>query len=181
MRKLLLITAALSIPVVAHAEEPFKARAVIHYTAAQNYDVGDVDGHQLLMGKASGIASFPDGSMGTTTLTTYADYTKGSGSIPLLYTSFTTSDGSTIWWRGTGSTVTTGDRSEFKGVVTVISGTGKFAGAKGDGAFQGARLQAQLTSSAELYNSQPEIADLGLLAPVKDAGGARLTRRRRTQ
>jgi hypothetical protein len=100
----------------------------------------------------SGIASFPDGAVGTASLITALDYVKGSGTILLVYDSLTFSDGSTLRIKGTGSTVvTSGGKSEFRGTLAVVSGSGRFAGAKGDGTFAGARLQS-LGTGAELYN-----------------------------
>jgi hypothetical protein len=151
MKSILFVTAALLIPATTHADETLKVRTSLHYVKAEAYSVGDMDGHAMLIGYATGIASFTDGSVGTTTLTTYGDYIKGSGAIPLLNSSITTSDGSTVWFKASGETVNKGARSEYQGPIVVISGTGKFAGAKGEGTFSGARLQP-FSSGAELYS-----------------------------
>jgi hypothetical protein len=66
---------------IARADEVLKYRVFLHITAVQTQDVGDVDGHVLYVGRASGLASFSDGSVGTASLTFTADYVKGAGTF----------------------------------------------------------------------------------------------------
>jgi hypothetical protein len=49
----------------ARADETLKFRQITHATSAQTQDVGDVDGHTWTVYRFSGIASFPDGTVGT--------------------------------------------------------------------------------------------------------------------
>jgi hypothetical protein len=46
------------------------------------------------LARFSGLASFPDGSVGTTYFTTVTYYVKGSGEIMRVYYNITTDDGS---------------------------------------------------------------------------------------
>jgi hypothetical protein len=50
----------------ARADETLTFRATVHATSVQSQDVGDVDGHLMSIGRFSGLASFPDGAVGTT-------------------------------------------------------------------------------------------------------------------
>jgi hypothetical protein len=115
----------------AHAED-LEFRAVVHVTSAQSQDVGDVDGHVLSLVRASGIASFQDGSTATTYLIAQTDYTKGSGANT-SYNNLTFDDGSVLWYTTAGTATVDGSRTIFKGMITVIGGKGRFVGAKGEG------------------------------------------------
>ena len=122
----------------AHAED-LEFRAVVHVTSAQSQDVGDVDGHVLSLVRASGIASFQDGSTATTYLVAQTDYTKGTGTNT-GYINLTFDDGSVLWYTTAGTATVDGNRTIFRGTITVIGGKGRFAGAKGEGGYNGARL-----------------------------------------
>jgi hypothetical protein len=63
----------------------------------------------------------------------------------------TAARGSMLWYKTNGTTTVDGTTSLFKGTVTVLGGTGKFEGAKGDGTVTGARL-VPLAAGADLYN-----------------------------
>jgi hypothetical protein len=108
----------------------------------QTQDVGDVEGHQLGFARLSGLISLPDGSVGTTFWTTGFDYIKGAGPFT-SYGKLTLADGSSLWWKAAGPSVP-GDNNATATYpntpLTVLSGTGRFAGAKGDGTATGARL-----------------------------------------
>jgi hypothetical protein len=121
----------------AHAED-LEFRAVVHVTSAQSQDVGDVEGHVLSLVRASGIASFQDGSTATTFLIAQTDYTRGSGTNT-SYNNLTFDDGSVLWYKTEGTAIVDGNRTIFKGMITVIGGKGRFAGAKGEGGYNGAR------------------------------------------
>jgi hypothetical protein len=118
--------------------EDLEFRAVLHVTSAQSQDVGDVDGHVLSLVRASGIASFQDGSTATTYLIAQADTTKGAGTN-MSYSNLSFDDGSVLWYRTEGTATVDGNRTIYKGMITVIGGKGRFAGAKGEGGFAGAR------------------------------------------
>jgi hypothetical protein len=122
----------------AHAED-LEFRAVMHVTSAQPQDVGDVDGHVLGLVRASGIASFQDGSTATAFFIAQTDYTKGAGTNA-TYNNLTFDDGSVLWYKTAGTATVDGNRTIFKGMITVIGGKGRFAGAKGEGGYNGARL-----------------------------------------
>jgi len=134
----------------AWADETLKYRLFTHATNVQTIDVGDVDGHLLGVNRQSGIASFPDGSVGTAYFTALTDYVKGSGTALATYINVTFEDGSVLWTKGTNTTVAEGNKSFFKGTLTIIGGKGRYAGATGDGTFTGARL-APLATGADLY------------------------------
>jgi hypothetical protein len=142
--------AALCVANTAKADETLKFRAVLHANAVQTQEVGDVDGHTMSVGRYSGLALFPDGSVGTANFTFTTDYIKGAGTF-LTYYNVTLKDGSTIWYKGTGPARLEGTTTVFpEAPVTILRGTGRFEGAKGDGTGAGARL-TPLATGAELY------------------------------
>jgi hypothetical protein len=135
----------------ARADETLKYRSFTHATNVQTIDVGDVDGHLLGVNHQSGIASFPDGSVATTYFTAVTDYTKGSGPVLVTYNNVTFEDGSVLWLKSVATAVADGTKTNItKGTLTVVGGKGKYAGASGDGTFNGVRL-APLATGADLY------------------------------
>jgi hypothetical protein len=136
----------------AHADESLEMRAVVHATSVQTQDVGDVDGHVVGVVRFSGIASFQDGSTATTTFVGTIDYVKGSGTNS-TYNSLTFDDGSVLWYKTAGTATVDGTRSMVRGSIAVLGGKGRFAGAKGDGGFTGARL-VPLAAGADLFVDQ---------------------------
>jgi hypothetical protein len=153
MNKLIFAGAALcALSVNAFADEVIKVRAITHVIAAQSLDVGDVDGHAMTVAKGTGLASFPDGTVGTTTWVSETDYTKGSGEAPRVWMSVSLPDGSTVWAKCSGgTTLVQGNKAIIKNAGPIAGGTGKFAGAMGDFSFTGERMQAALFGGAELY------------------------------
>jgi hypothetical protein len=153
-RSLLSLTAAGLICILAasnaRADEVLKFRSIMHATSVQSQDIGDVEGHAALVARFSGLASFPDGTVGTTYFVSANDYTKGAGTFS-VYNNLTLKDGSILWFKTNGTTTVEGTTSVFKGTVTVLGGKGKFEGAKGDGTVTGARL-VPLAAGADLYN-----------------------------
>jgi hypothetical protein len=73
MRKLLLAIALCSITDSAFAEETVKFRTTMHATDVKSQDVGDVDGHSSVLARFTALASFPDGSVGTTYFVSASD------------------------------------------------------------------------------------------------------------
>jgi hypothetical protein len=144
-----LIVALLSLGVSAKADETLKYRAIMHGVSVQPQDVGDVDGHSLTLVRFSGITEFPDGTTGTGYFVGVADYTKGAGK-GFTYSNLTLEDGSVLWFTQDQKTRVDGTKSIFEGTITVIGGKGRFAGAKGDGKFTGART-VPLAAGADLY------------------------------
>jgi hypothetical protein len=134
----------------ARADETLKFRAIMHATSVQSQEIGDLDGHAALLSRFSGLASFPDGTVGTTYFISANDYTKGAGTFS-VYNNLTLKDGSVLWYKTNGTTTVDGTTSVFNGTVTVLGGKGKYEGAKGDGTVSGARL-VPLAAGADLYN-----------------------------
>jgi hypothetical protein len=133
------------------ADETLKFRLIMHATAVQTQEVGDVDGHVLGVAHYSGLASLSDGSVGTANFTAAIDYVKGAGTYSTYY-NVSLKDGSTLWIKGTGPARPEGATTNFPETpVSVLRGTGRFEGAKGDGTSMGARL-TPLSAGAELYN-----------------------------
>jgi hypothetical protein len=136
---------------ISKADELLKFRLIMHTTSVQTQEVGDVDGHVVGVGRYSGLASFPDGSVGTANFTFTIDYVKGVGTYSTYY-NVTLKDGSSLWIKGTGPAKPDGATTVFPETpVNVLRGTGRFEGAKGEGTSMGARL-TPLSVGAELYN-----------------------------
>ncbi len=135
----------------AHAED-LEFREVMHATSVQTQDIGDVDGHVAGIARFSGIASFQDGSTALASFVAQTDYVKGSGTNS-TYSSLTFDDGSVLWYKASGTAAADGPRTIFKGTITVIGGKGRFAGAKGEGGYGGARI-GPLTTGADLFLDQ---------------------------
>jgi hypothetical protein len=134
----------------ARADETVKFRVFMHATSVQTLEVGDVDGHVLGLARYSGLASFPDGTVGTSFLTSTNDYVKGAGTNSTYY-NVTLKDGSVLWYKASGTAKPDGTTTIFpEGPVSVLGGKGKFEGAKGDGTWSGTRL-APLATGADLY------------------------------
>lgn len=133
----------------AMADELLKFRLVLHSTFAQSQDVGDVNGHVVTVVRFSGLASFPDGTVGTASYVGMFDYIKGAGPWS-VYQNVTFEDGSALWYKGAGTVVPEGTKTLINGTLSVIGGKGQFDGAKGDGMVIGARL-TPLSVGADLY------------------------------
>jgi hypothetical protein len=134
----------------ARADETLKFRATMHGTFVQSQEVGDVDGHALGVARFSGLASFPDGTVGTSYFVAATDYIKGAGTFS-VYQNLTLNNGSVLWFKYAGTATVEGTTTLFKGTVTVLGGKGRFEDAKGDGTGTGARL-TPLAVGADLYN-----------------------------
>jgi hypothetical protein len=129
-----------------------ETRIVMHATSVQTQDVGDVDGHVLSLARYSGIASFQDGSTATAYFVGQTDYVKGSGTNS-TYNNLTFDDGSVLWYKTAGTATAEGARTILRGTITVIGGKGRFAGAKGEGGYSGART-VPLATGADLFLDQ---------------------------
>jgi hypothetical protein len=128
--------------VSAKADETLKLRWTAHATApVQFQEVGDVEGHTMGVSRYSGLIFTPDGSSaGTLYYTTTFDFIKGNGAYS-TYVNLTFSDGSVLWYKVNGSAKLEGAKSSFPGgAITVLSGKGRFEGAKGDGTVSGMRI-----------------------------------------
>jgi hypothetical protein len=148
MRKVLFATAALcAFPAIASADDIIKAKGITHVVASQLIDVGDIDGHQLGVVRGVGLVAYSDGGVGATSFVAQTDYLKGSGPTNLVYMNFTMPDGSTIWFKCSGSVQVNGDKVDIKGTGVAISGTGRLAGTKADLSWTGQRMQVTPTTS----------------------------------
>jgi hypothetical protein len=137
---------------IARADEVLKFRMFLHATSVQNQEVGDVDGHALYVGHYSGLVSFSDGSVSSGNLTFTGDYVKGAGTFS-AYFGVTQKD-STLWIKADGTAKPEGATTVFpEAPATVLGGSGRFEGAKGDGTFLGGARFAPLPGvPAELWN-----------------------------
>jgi hypothetical protein len=109
----------------ARADETLKFRQFMHATSAQSLDVGDVDGHAMSLVRFTGLASFPDGSVGTAYFSAATDYTKGAGPFS-VYQNLTLNDGSVLWYKTAGTATVDGTKTLFVGTITVLGGKGRF-------------------------------------------------------
>ncbi len=135
---------------IARAGEVLSFHVVTHATSVQSQEVGDIDGHSLGLARQSGLALFPDGSLGTTYFTATNDYTRGAGTY-LAYYNLTLKDGSVLWFKVTGSAKPDDTTTIFpEAPVSVLRGTGRFEGVKGDGTFTGQRVTPP-SIGADLY------------------------------
>jgi hypothetical protein len=135
---------------IAQADETLKFRIVAHVSSIQTLDVGDVEGHVLLVARQEGLAFLQDGSVAGAILTATSDYTKGAGTFS-AYWNLTLDDGSKIYWLWNGLAKVEGKTTIFpESPVTIITGTGRFEGAKGDGTQKGARV-APIAVGVHLY------------------------------
>jgi hypothetical protein len=153
MKKLLLATVAVcALPAVASAGETLTWRHVQHAIDVHRIDVSDAKGHTVTVLHAVGIASFPDGSVGSTDGFGLTDTTNGSGTIQGHFF-LKTADGSELRLKYTG----TSTAGKIKGTDVVVGGTGKFAGAAGEGTFEG----SSLTNNAITMNYIDNVVTLG--------------------
>jgi hypothetical protein len=142
---------------IARADETLKFRMFLHGVSVQRQEVGDVDEHLLSVGRFSGMALFSDGSVGTATLTftsEYGEHVKGVGTFH-TYFSVTTPSKDTLWIKVDGTGKPEGAGTVFpEAPATVVGGSGRFEGAKGDGKFVGGARLAPLAAGAatDLWN-----------------------------
>jgi hypothetical protein len=131
------LAGVLSVP--AKADETLKWRHVHHYASNQSQQV-PANGHIVGVIRMPGIAFFPDGSIGTSLVIGTYDFVPNSGSTGSGYYTITFADGSELWLTYTGENkVMTpgGPATKAKGTAIVIGGKGRYAGAKGDGTYEG--------------------------------------------
>jgi hypothetical protein len=139
------LAGVLAVP--AKADETVKWRHVQYAASSQTLQVGDADGHVLALQRFSGMAFFPDGSIGSSSVIGTFDAVLGVGSSGGGYYTVNFPDGSALWLTFTGaSKVIAPGKVESKGTAIVIGGKGRYAGAKGDGTYEGQSTQAAVTS-----------------------------------
>jgi hypothetical protein len=141
MKRIILACALAGIfAIPAKADETLKFRVVQYIATAQNQQIGDVPNHIQGLIRYPGIASFPDGSTAKTLTFNAADGIAGPGGGGTVtgYENIIFSDGSELWWKYIGTW-----KADSKGVIslggtfTVTSGKGRYAGATGDGTYEG--------------------------------------------
>jgi hypothetical protein len=123
----------------AKADETLKWRHVQHSASRQTQEVGDVNGHTLNLFRLPGIAFLPDGSVGTTLVIGTSDVVNGAATLSGYYT-LRFNDGSELWFKYTGTAEANSSSkgtNPQRGTATVIGGKGRYAGAKGDGTWEG--------------------------------------------
>jgi hypothetical protein len=120
-------------------EKTVKSRAIRHITKVEVSKVGDVEGHVIGISERSGLATFDNGEVATTTTTATFDTIKGNGTHQ-GYALYNFEDGSTYVakFQGTSKAIE-GGKNAFKGTFEYVSGTGRFAGIKGSGTYTGKR------------------------------------------
>ncbi len=131
------------------ADEVLSFHFVTDASSLQSLEVGDREGHLLRLSRRSGVAIFPDGSLGASQYAATNDYVKGAGTY-LAYCNISLRDGSVLWFRVAGSAKVEEATTLFpEAPVTVLRGTGRFEGAHGDGTFKGQLMPFDL--GANLY------------------------------
>jgi hypothetical protein len=129
----------------AKADETLKLRQVQHTTWVQSQQVGDVSGHLVGAVRQAGIVLLPDDSKGTMLVIGTFDTILGSEGTASGYFIANFADGSELQTKYTGTIKYVGGPSgklAQKGTFIVTGGKGRYAGAKGDGTFEGEQTQA---------------------------------------
>jgi hypothetical protein len=129
----------------ARADETLKFRAIMHATSVQSQEVGDVDGHLSGVARFSGLASFSDGSLGTTYFVASTDYIKGAGMFS-VYQNLTLNDGSILRFNNTGT-------ATVDGTTTALRAQSPFSAAKAD---LRVRKETARSPACDLRLLQPE-------------------------
>jgi hypothetical protein len=130
--------------VPAKADETLKFRKVQYTTSQQVQQIGDVPGHLQGFSRYVGVATFPDGSTARDIVFGAFDgvVSAGNGGTFVGYENIVFSDGSELWLKATGSfkvinQTENGNHITANGSFIVTSGKGRYAGAKGDGTYEG--------------------------------------------
>jgi hypothetical protein len=152
VKRILLTSIALSTIAFqsAYAEE-LKIHVFMHGVDIQRQLIGDKDGHSLALTKFAGLGRTSDGTICKVAFTSIAEGYAEGGNIDKMYYGVTSDDG-TLWIGGTADILRKGEKNYFSGPITIISGTGKYANAKGEGTMTGIRVSPLVTGVAELYN-----------------------------
>jgi len=127
----------------AKADETLKYHIVFHAASTQTQQVGDTNGHVLGLLRLPGIVFFSDGSTSTASGVGGFDAVVGVGGTVNGYTLVNFGDGSELWLKDTGTTKTDAKGGIAKKGTTIITGgKGRYAGAKGDGTWEGGQTQS---------------------------------------
>jgi hypothetical protein len=114
------------------ADQVLEFKLVTRNIEVKMHEAKNVEGQNIGVAKAYGVAYFKDGRVASKDFVTSWDYNKGVGPFS-GYSTYTFEDGSTITARFTGNARGPG---QFRGDYAVLSGTGSFAGVKGTGSFE---------------------------------------------
>jgi hypothetical protein len=142
MSRVLTIVALVGIlGVPAKADETLKFRKVQYTTSLQVQQIGDVPGHVQGLIRYAGVATFPDGSTARDIVFGAFDGA-GNGGTFVGYENIIFSDGSELWLKATGpykiaSRTENDQHLTANGTSIVTSGKGRYAGATGDGTYEG--------------------------------------------
>jgi hypothetical protein len=116
------------------AEENLEFKLVVKPLEVKKVEAPNIPGRHVMTMKAFGVAYFKDGRVAAKDFIHTEDYKQGIGPF-FGYSTYTFEDGSSIIARYEGENK--GPDAPFHGDYTVISGTGKYAGATGTGSFDG--------------------------------------------
>ena len=116
------------------AEENLEFKLVVRPLEVKMVEAPNIPGQHVMTMKAFGVAYFKDGRVAAKDFIHSEDYNQGIGPF-FGYSTYMFEDGSSIIARYEGQSK--GPNAPFHGEYTVISGTGKYAGAKGKGSFDG--------------------------------------------
>ncbi len=130
-------------------EQTLRFRMVTHVTTAQSLEVGDVEGHTVSVARFSGLAFFAD-EVATVSFASTTDYINGEGEF-VLYPIVVFDDRATLCIKSCGTGKVEGTKTKFVGTLTVLGGSGRFAGAKGEGTLTGIRY-TPLSVGADLVS-----------------------------
>lgn len=132
--------------------EMMKGRQVHFLTRVEVLEVGDVADHIIGIYGTTGLESnYEAGEVASPTNRGTLDYIKGAGTYE-AYSIATYEDGSTCTYKVLGTTRPDrkGKGSLFEATLTLIGGTGRFAGIQGEGSYTGRRI-APLDTAAPIY------------------------------
>jgi hypothetical protein len=113
------------------AEHNLEFRLVVMPVEAKSFEIANIEGQNVSLTKMNGVAFFKDGRVASKHFVFQVDYNKGSGPF-FGYSTYTFEDGSSITARFAG---TQRAGQPVHGEYTVLSGTGNYAGVKGNGSF----------------------------------------------
>lgn len=139
--------------VSAHAaEENLEFKLVTKPLDVKMLEAPSIPGQSVMTMKAFGVAHFKDGRVAAKDFIYTQDVSKGAG-LFFGYSTYTFEDGSSLVARFEGKLE---PGKPMHGDYTVLSGTGKYAGAKGKGTFDAA--PADWKGAAHLYDGKFQIS-----------------------
>ena len=116
---------------VTAAEQVLDFKLVTKFIDTKVVEAPNIEGQEMLVAKAFGVAFFKDGRVASKEFIYNQDFNKGSGPF-VGYSTYYFQDGSSITARFSG-TQKAGEPTH--GEYVIVSGTGSYAGVKGTGSF----------------------------------------------